>query len=143
VLNKWRMAKHFEVAITDTSLRSLDANAPLRPKPSSTGSTCCATIAASQLAAPGVVAAYKDLAHVERDFRHLKMDDIDLRAIHHRLEQCVRSHVVNCMLAAYVVWHLREAHNPLDERPSMFRQRHFEPELTAPWPRRSALFRSR
>ena len=73
-----------------------------------------------ELDAPGVVSAYKDLSHVERDFRHIKIDDIDLRPIHHRLEARVRAHVFICMLAAYVVWHLREALAPLtfaDETP--------------------------
>jgi len=66
------------------------------------------------------VATDKDLSHVERDFRHIKIDDIDLRPIHHRLEARVRSHVFVCMLAAYLVWHLREALAPLtftDEAP--------------------------
>jgi hypothetical protein len=57
---------------------------------------------------------------VERDFRHIKVDDLSLRPIHHRLEQRVRSHVFICMLAAYLVWHLREALAPLtftDESP--------------------------
>jgi len=67
-----------------------------------------------------VVDAYKDLANVERDFRHIKIDDLDLRPIHHRLEGRVRSHVFICMLAAYLVWHLRETLAPLtftDEEP--------------------------
>jgi transposase len=62
-----------------------------------------------------------DLAHVERDFRHIKVDDLSLRPIHHRLEARVRSHVFICLLAAYLVWHLREALAPLtftDEHPA-------------------------
>ena len=80
------------------------------------------TITTEDLDAPGVVDAYKALSHVERDFRHLKIDDIDLRPIHHRLEARVRSHVFICMLAAYLVWHLREALAPLtftDEAPPL------------------------
>lgn len=70
------------------------------------------TVADDQLDTAGVVSAYKDLSHVERDFRHMKVDDIDLCPIHHRLEARVRSHVFICMLAAYLVWHLREALAP-------------------------------
>ena len=68
----------------------------------------------------GVVTAYKNLAHVERDFRSIKTDDLDLRPIHHRLKDRVRAHVLICMLAAYLVWHLRKAWAPLtytDEHP--------------------------
>ena len=123
VLNKKKMAKHFEVAITDATLvvtrrqASIDAEAALDGI-----YVLRTTIDADQLDAGGVVDAYKDLAHVERDFRHIKVDDLDLRPIHHRLEGRVRSHVFICMLAAYLVWHLREALAPLtftDEEPPM------------------------
>ena len=66
------------------------------------------------------MAAYKDLAHLERDFRHLKADDLDLRPIWHRLEDRVKAHVLICMLACYLTWHLRQAWAPLtftDEHP--------------------------
>jgi transposase len=71
------------------------------------------TLREGEMDAPGLVAAYKDLARVERDFRHIKVDDLDLRPIHHRLEARVRSHVFICLLAAYLVWHLREVLAPL------------------------------
>jgi Transposase len=60
-----------------------------------------------------VVATYKSLARVERDFRSLKAIDVDLRPIHHYTETRVRAHVFICMLAAYLVWHLRQAWAPL------------------------------
>ena len=77
-------------------------------------------VPASQLDAPGVVAAYKNLKYVERDFRHIKADDLDLRPIYHRLEDRVNAHVLICMLACYLTWHLRRAWAPLtftDENP--------------------------
>jgi len=60
-----------------------------------------------------VVSAYKNLAHLERDFRVIKADDLDLRPIYHRLEDRVRAHVLICMLATYLIWHLRTAWAPL------------------------------
>ena len=77
-------------------------------------------VPASQLDAPGVVTAYKNLTYVERDFRHIKADDLDLRPVFHRLEERVRAHVLICMLACYLTWHLRRAWAPLtftDEHP--------------------------
>jgi hypothetical protein len=56
----------------------------------------------------------------ERDFRHIKSDDLDLRPVFHRLEKRVKGHVLICMLAAYLTWHLRQAWAPLtytDEEP--------------------------
>ena len=67
-----------------------------------------------------MVTAYKNLKYVERDFRHIKADDLDLRPVFHRLEKRVKGHVLICMLAAYLVWHLRRAWAPLtytDEDP--------------------------
>jgi hypothetical protein len=78
------------------------------------------SVPADQLDAPAVVTAYKNLANVERDFRTIKVDDLHLRPIHHRLEDRVRAHVLIAMLAAYLVWHLRRAWAPLtftDETP--------------------------
>ena len=73
-----------------------------------------------QLDAPAVVTAYKNLSRVERDFRSIKSDDLDLRPVFHRLEERVKAHVLICMLAAYLTWHLRQAWAPLtftDEDP--------------------------
>src|SRR5450756_2312737 len=119
--HKWKMAKHFEVEITDTTLTITRRQASIETEAALDGIYVLrTTIGDDDLDAPGVVSAYKDLANVERDFRHIKVDDIDLRPIHHRLEARVRSHVFICMLAAYLVWHLREALAPLtftDETP--------------------------
>jgi hypothetical protein len=70
-------------------------------------------MAPEQMDAAKVVATYKSLARVERDFRCLKAIDLDLRPIHHYTETRVRAHVFICMLAAYLVWHLRQAWAPL------------------------------
>jgi hypothetical protein len=67
-----------------------------------------------------VVSAYKNLSRVERDFRSIKSDDLDLRPVFHRLEERVKAHVLICMLASYLTWHLRQAWAPLtfaDEDP--------------------------
>ena len=58
---------------------------------------------------------------MERDFRHIKSDDLDLRPVFHRLEERVRAHVLICMLACYLTWHLRRAWAPLtftDQNPA-------------------------
>ncbi len=48
-----------------------------------------------------------------RDFRHIKSDDLDLRLVFHRLGERIRAHVLICMLACYLTWHLRRAWAPL------------------------------
>ena len=68
---------------------------------------------AESLDPAGVVGAYKNLANVERDFRTLTTDDLDLRPVYHRLEDRVRAHVFIAMLAGYLTWHLRNTLAPL------------------------------
>ena len=78
------------------------------PKQFSTASTCCGPPSPrDELDTAGVIAAYKDLANVEKNFRSLKAIDIDLRPVRHYLEHRVRAHVFLCFLAAHLTWHLR------------------------------------
>ena len=80
---------------------------PSPPRRRSTGSTSSAPAwRPSDLDAPGVVLAYKRLSAVERDFRALKTDELEVRPIHHWREDRVRAHLFLCMLAAHVRWHL-------------------------------------
>jgi hypothetical protein len=76
----------------------------------------------AQFSAGDVVRSCKELAKVERAFRTMKSDDLEIRPIHHRLEDRVRAHVFLCVLAYYLEWHLRKAWAPLlfaDENPQV------------------------
>ncbi len=114
VVNKYKMAKHFEIEITDTTLSITRRQASINEEAALDGIYVLhTTMGDNEVDSAGVVSAYKALSNTERDFRHIKVDDIDLRPIHHRLEARVRFHVFICMLAAYLVWHLREILAPL------------------------------
>jgi hypothetical protein len=121
VLNKHKMAKHFEVAITDHSLTARRDQASIDAEARLDGIYVIRTpVPETELDAPGTVTAYKNLKYVERDFRHIKADDLDLRPVFHRLDKRVKGHVLICLLAAYLTWHLRQAWAPLtytDEEP--------------------------
>jgi hypothetical protein len=121
VINRYKTAKHFEVTITDDSLAVTRRQAQIDAEAALDGNYVLRTpVPAGQLHGPGVVTAYKNLKHVERDFRHIKSDDLDLRPVFHRLEERVQAHVLICMLACYLAWHLRRAWAPLtftDEDP--------------------------
>jgi hypothetical protein len=71
------------------------------------------TMTADAADAPGVVRTCKNLKYVERDFKTIKIDDLDIRPIRHYLAGRVEAHLLICMLAAYLTWHLREAFAPL------------------------------
>ncbi len=115
------MGKHFRREITDTHFgfeRDLDR---IAAEAALDGIYVLRTsVDADTLDPAAVVTGYKNLANIERDFRIIKSDDLDLRPIHHRLNDRVKAHVLICMLACYLVWHLRKAWAPLtftDETP--------------------------
>jgi hypothetical protein len=120
-IGRYKTGKHFEVTITDDSLTATRRQAQIDQEAALDGFYVLRTpVPVSQLDAPGVVTAYKNLKNVERDFRHIKADDLDLRPVFHRLEERVKAHVLICMLACYLTWHLRHAWAPLtftDEDP--------------------------
>jgi len=121
VIGKYKMAKHFDVTITGASLAIERRQDQIREEALLDGIYVIRTpVPAGTLGTAAAVTAYKSLKHVERDFRHIKSDDLDLRPVFHRLEKRVRGHVLICMLAAYLTWHLRQAWAPLtytDEDP--------------------------
>ncbi len=120
-IGKYKMGKHFRREITDTHFgfeRDLDR---IAAEAALDGIYVLRTsVDADTLDPAAVVTGYKNLANIERDFRIIKSDDLDLRPIHHRLNDRVKAHVLICMLACYLVWHLRKAWAPLtftDETP--------------------------
>lgn len=121
VLGRFKMAKHFRLEIADGSFSFARDQVAIDAEAALDGIYVVRTsVAASELGTAEVVEAYKRLAKVEQDFRSLKTVDLDLRPVHHHLERRVRAHVLICMLAAYLVWHLRKAWAPLcftDETP--------------------------
>jgi transposase len=113
-LGRYKMGKHFQWQISEDGFtfernqESIDREAALD------GIYVLRTnVPAAQLSAAETVKAYKGLSGVERAFRSLKGVDLKIRPIHHRLEDRVRAHVLLCMLAYYVEWHMRDRLAPL------------------------------
>jgi hypothetical protein len=121
VISRYKARKHFAVTITDDTLTVTRDQAHIDAEAALDGFYVLRTpVPAADLDTPGVVAAYKNLKYVERDFRHIKSDDLDLRPVFHHLEERVKAHVLICMLACYLTWHLRHEWAPLtftDETP--------------------------
>jgi len=120
-LKRYRVKKHFEVKITDTTFtyeRKLDQ---IEAEAALDGIYVLRTnVSDEELSAGEVVRSYKELKHVERAFRTFKGPELEIRPIHHHLDDRVRAHVFICMLAYYLTWHLRQAWTPLlfkDENP--------------------------
>ena len=122
VINSHKMAKHFTTTITDKRLKFERNQQSIDAEAATDGLYVVRTsVSKDRLTSNQVVETYKSLANVERNFKTIKVDDLDLRPVRHWLEERVRAHVFICMLAAYVVWHLREAWAELtfkdEERP--------------------------
>jgi hypothetical protein len=121
VIDKYKMGKHFDTTITDTAFTHRRDQARIDAETALDGIYVLrTTVDADPLDPAAVVQSYKNLANVERDFRTIKTDDLDLRPIHHRLDDRVKAHVLICLLACYLVWHLRKAWAPMtftDEHP--------------------------
>ncbi len=111
---KYKMGKHFAITITDSTFSFERDRDRIAAEAALDGIYVLRTSVDAEVLDPAaVVAGYKNLANIERDFRIIKSDDLDLRPIHHRLTDRVKSHVLICMLACYLSWHLRKAWAPL------------------------------
>lgn len=114
VINKHKVGKHFITTVTDDTITYRRDEDKIAAETALDGIYVIRTsVETEKLDTPTVVEAYKNLAHLERDFRSIKSDDLDLRPIRHYLPDRVRAHVFLCMLAAHLTWHLRQTLAPL------------------------------
>ena len=114
VLDKHKMAKHYELTITDTGLAWRRKNDAIAAEARLDGIYVIRTnLPAEALSAEQTVGAYKSLARVERAFRSLKTVDLEIRPVFHWTAPRVRAHVLLCMLAYYVEFHMRRALAPI------------------------------
>ena len=121
VLNQHKVGKHFTVDITDQSLEVHRDQARILAESELDGIYVIRTsVAPEALATAQVVRTYKQLSRVERAFRTWKGLDIQVRPIRHWSSERVKAHILLCMPAYYVRWHLERAWAPLlfrDEQP--------------------------
>jgi len=114
VIGKHKMAKHFDLTITENSFTYTRDEGHIREEAALDGLYVVrSSVAQKQMDSEQVVETYKSLAKVERAFRCMKTVDLSLRPIYHRNEDRIRSHVFICMLAYYVEWHMREKLRPV------------------------------
>ena len=113
-LKRYRMRKHFQTTITDTTFTYTRKTAEIAAEAALDGFYILRTgLTETDLQTGDVVRAYKNLEQAERAFGSIKGPDLQIRPIHHHLEDRVRAHVLICMLAYYLTWHLKAAWKPL------------------------------
>jgi len=110
VVNQYRVAKHFTLDIQEQVFAFQRKAESIAAEAALDGLYVIRTsVSEEQVDAADCVRHYKSLAQVECAFRTLKSVDLRIRPIHHRLAERVRAHILLCMLAYYVEWHMREA----------------------------------
>ena len=118
---RYKVKKHFQVQITDTTFTYQRKTEQIETEAALDGIYVLRTsVPDTALSTGEVVRSYKNLEQVERAFKTFKGPELEIRPIHHHLEDRVRAHVFLCMLAYYLTWHLRHAWAPLlfkDEQP--------------------------
>lgn len=140
VLNKHKMAKHFELTIREDQFTYRRREEQIAEEAALDGLYVIRTsVDAESLSGDETVRAYKSLSQVERAFRALKTVDLEIRPIYHWKDDRIRAHVFLCMLAYYLEWHLRRDLRPLlfddHERGQAEASR---PSIVAPAPRSEA-----
>lgn len=114
IINKHKMAKHFSLTITDTSFDFARREKAIAAEALLDGIYVVRTSSKEEgLEAATIVEHYKSLSRVENAFRSLKTVDLKVRPIYHRHADRVRAHVLLCMLAYYVEWHMRSVLKPV------------------------------
>jgi len=114
VLGHYKMGKHFQLTIEDERFGWQRKPANIEREAALDGIYVIRTsVTANALSSDQVVARYKSLSRVERAFRCMKSVDLKVRPIHHHQAERVKAHVLLCMLAYYVEWHMRRALAPL------------------------------
>ena len=114
VLGLRKVAKHFQIAIADRDLRFVRDEAAIAAEAALDGFYVLRTnVPQDVLGAADTVRAYKSLSRVERAFRSIKTVDIELRPVFHWTAPRVKAHVLLCMLAYYLEWHMRQALAPI------------------------------
>jgi len=128
VIGRHKMAKHFQIKIADDRFAFCRNQAEIAAETARDGIYVIRTnLPADAMTDPQVVASYKSLSQVERAFRSIKTVDLEIRPIYHWLEDRVRAHVLLCMLAYHVEWHMHGALGPMlyedDEKEAVLAER--------------------
>jgi hypothetical protein len=124
VIGRFKVGKHFRLEIADDRFHFERDQEQIAAEAALDGLYVIRScVGPDKLSSEDLVRSYKLLAGVERAFRTLKSVDLQVRPVHHRLENRVRAHIFLCMLAYYVRWHLERAWAPL-----LFR------DENKPWP---------
>jgi len=113
VVNRYQVAKHFELRIGDGAFSYERQEEEIAAEAALDGLYVLRTTCPKEeLGPPAVVRVYKQLKVAERAYRTMK-DTLEVRPIRHHLADRVRAHFFLFLLAYYVLFELAERLRPL------------------------------
>ncbi len=114
LIDRYKVGKHFELKIEAGHFSWRRRQDRIEREAALDGIYVIRTsVGTDRLAPDEVVRTYKRLAKIEQAFRSFKSVDLQVRPIWHRKEDRVRCHFFLCLLAYYLLWHLKRAWRPL------------------------------
>ena len=114
ILGRHKTKKYFDITITETTFTYARKVAVLQEQARLDGLYAIRTaVPKPDMSAETVVGHYKQLSKVEQAFRQLKTVDLKVRPIHHFTRRRIETHFFICMLAGYVLWHMKARLAPL------------------------------
>jgi len=129
LLSQTKMGKYITWAVQDGRLEwSLNAAAVAAAQALDGCYVIKTTVSAEAMDKNEVVARYKSLSQVEQAFRNMKSVSLEMRPVHHKKDDRIRAHVLLCMLAYHLQWHLVNRLKPLFEHQDTKLERGMEPK---------------
>jgi len=116
IVNKYKMAKFIIFEGEDDNLQYTLDDAKMMREASLDGCYVIFTdVSPEDITAVDAVNSYKSLIKVEQAFRNLKTVQLEIRPVFHKTDNRIKCHIFICMLAYYIMWHMRQRLLPLTE----------------------------
>jgi transposase len=114
VVNKYKMAKFIIFEGEDENLSyKIDTDRVLKESALDGCYIIFTDVSKDDISALETVKGYKSLMQVEQAFRNLKTSQLEIRPVFHKTDDRIKCHVFICMLAYYIMWHMRRRLQPL------------------------------
>ena len=126
LVNKYKMGKFVSFEGSGDSLKYTLDKVKIEQESSLDGCYVIYTdVSAEDMTAVETVENYKNLMQVEQAFRNMKTVRLEIRPVYHRTDDRIKCHVFICMLAYYVMWHMKQTLQPFFESDANAKDRKF------------------
>jgi transposase len=114
VVNKFKMGKYISFEGSGESLAYKLDEDKIKSDAALDGCYIIYTdVSPEDMTAAETVEGYKSLMKVEQAFRNMKTVRLEVRPVFHKKDERIKCHVFICMLAYYIMWHMKQRLRPL------------------------------